>query len=272
MSSRVPARTPPIGQPSPFERSTQAVSISATKSLAGMPLATTAFISRAPSMCVFSPCSWATAAISRIVSSGQTLPVPPLVVFSIETSRERAECGLSGLIAPRTCSAVNSPRAPSSSRDETPASAAGPPPSLVYGWASRCRIISSPIRVWTLIAIALHIVPDGRKSASSLPNRSATISCNRLTVGSSRRCSSPTSASAMKARISRDGFVAVSLDRSINRSGIVVPPHSALFGNRNRAGIGAFPRFPIPDSRFPCSATYTTLPATQGKSDRGFGE
>ena len=52
------------------------------------------------------------------------------------------------------------------------------------GWASRRGSPRRPAAVHEE-AIALHIVPDGRKRAASLPSSSATRSCRRLTVGSS---------------------------------------------------------------------------------------
>jgi hypothetical protein len=93
----------------------------------------------------------------------------------------------------------------------TPASAPGPPVSKWIGCAVRWASISSPGRQCTRSAISLHIVPEGRNTAASLPSSSATISCSRLTVGSSCFCSSPTSASNMKRRISAVGLVTVSL-------------------------------------------------------------
>ena len=72
-------------------------------------------------------------------------------------------------------------------------------------------MISSPGRVWVRYAISLHMVPDGRNSAASLPSSSATIEQSSRTVGSSLRCSSPTSAFAMASRIAREGRVWVSL-------------------------------------------------------------
>ena len=57
----------------------------------------------------------------------------------------------------------------------------------------------------------LHIVPLGRNRPRSWPSSSATRSWRRLTVGSSPRCSSPTSASAMARRMPSVGWVWVSL-------------------------------------------------------------
>ncbi len=70
-------------------KSSQAVSKPPAYSAADTPDATTAFISRAPSMWVRSPCSRATASTSWTDSSGQILPPPMLVVCSTETTRER---------------------------------------------------------------------------------------------------------------------------------------------------------------------------------------
>ena len=59
-------------------------------------------------------------------------------------------------------------------------------------------------------AISLHIVPDGRKTAASIPSSDATREHSSVTCGSSKRCSSPTSASAMALRMAEDGRVCVS--------------------------------------------------------------
>src|SRR5262249_20848847 len=64
-------------------------------------------------------------------------------------------------------------------------------------------------------AIWFAIVAVGRKTASAWPRKRAARSSSASTVGSSRRCSSPTSAAAIAARISADGFVWVSERRSI---------------------------------------------------------
>src|SRR6476661_4142452 len=64
-----------------------------------MPLATTAFSSRAPSMCVLRPCARATRATSWTASSDQTLPPPEFAVFSSETMRVRALWGSGSLMA-----------------------------------------------------------------------------------------------------------------------------------------------------------------------------
>ena len=76
----------------------------------------------------------------------------------------------------------------------------------------------SPGRVWAPMATRLHMVPVGRKIARSLPSSSAMRSWSRFTVGSARRCSSPTSAAAMAARIASVGRVWVSENRLIVRS------------------------------------------------------
>src|SRR5215218_5626818 len=64
--------------------------------------------------------------------------------------------------------------------------------------------------MWIRKPIALHIVPEGRKTAASKPSSSATRSHSALTVGSPKCCSSPTSASAIALRISGVGRVCVS--------------------------------------------------------------
>ena len=60
MSSREPASTAPTGAPRPFVKSSQTVSKPPPNSAALVREATTAFISRAPSMCARRPCARAT--------------------------------------------------------------------------------------------------------------------------------------------------------------------------------------------------------------------
>src|SRR4051794_7151434 len=74
---------------------------------------------------------------------------------------------------------------------------------------------SSPREQCAMSAARLDCVPDGKKSPASMPKRSAQTACRRLTVGSSPKTSSPTGASAMARRIAGDGWVTVSLRRSI---------------------------------------------------------
>jgi hypothetical protein len=92
----------------------------------------------------------------------------------------------------------------------TPLKTAGPPNSDREMWAMRSTRTASPGWVCVRIATALHIAPLGRKTPASFPSNSATIAWSRLVVGSSRRCSSATSASAMARRIPGDGLVRVS--------------------------------------------------------------
>ncbi len=66
-----------------------------------------------------------------------------------------------------------------------------------------------------MIAARLDWVPEGKNRPASMPNVPAANSCSRITVGSSPKTSSPTSAAAIAARIAADGRVTVSLRRSI---------------------------------------------------------
>ena len=65
------------------------------------------------------------------------------------------------------------------------------------------------------------MVPLATNMAASLPILSAAISSRRLTVGSSPKTSSPSSASAIARRISGVGCVTVSLRKSIS---LIVSP------------------------------------------------
>ena len=73
---------------------------------------------------------------------------------------------------------------------------------------------SSPRPQWLMIATRLLCVPLATNSAASLPSSAAIFSCSALTVGSSPKTSSPTSAAAIAARIAGVGRVTVSLRRS----------------------------------------------------------
>ncbi len=102
------------------------------------------------------------------------------------------------------------------------------------------RKTSSPRPVSARTAAWLHMVPDGKYSAASLPRSSAACSCRARTVGSSPSTSSPTSASSIAARISGEGRVTVSLRRSIvlmgsPRSRGVQVPGERIAGTRSPA-------------------------------------
>src|SRR5947207_10963960 len=76
-------------------------------------------------------------------------------------------------------------------------------------------ISSSPGSDSVRRAISFAIVAVGTNTASSWPSSSAARCSSALTVGSSRRCSSPTSAFAIASRMPRLGCVFVSERRSI---------------------------------------------------------
>ncbi len=77
-------------------------------------------------------------------------------------------------------------------------------------WQDRSQITSSPGRVWTRSAISLHMVPEGRNTAASLPSSAATRSHSASVVGSSSFCSSPTTARRTDSRMANVGLVFVS--------------------------------------------------------------
>jgi hypothetical protein len=115
------------------------------------------------------------------------------------------------VIAASSAVAVNIPAAPSTSVITAPESCAGPPASAISGCVSRPRkSCSPPGRTCSRIAISLHIVPLGRKTAASWPSSSATRSSSAIVVGSCLSCSSPTSAAAIAARMAAVGCVWVS--------------------------------------------------------------
>jgi hypothetical protein len=64
---------------------------------------------------------------------------------------------------------------------------------------------------WDMSAHKLLCVPEGMKSAASLPNMLAMRACKASTVGSSPNTSSPTGAACMASRMAGVGRVTVSL-------------------------------------------------------------
>ena len=224
MRSAEPATIAPSGQPSPFEK--QIVTVSAWPAIAdgSTPLATAALKSRAPSRCRLRSSSRQVSAIASTSASGQTRPPAALCVFSIATIRVVGTWPRSPLrAAARTWSVVNRPATDGNGRVISPACTAGPPSSAIRMCDSSSAINSSPGSPRTRRAISFAIVAVGTKTESSWPRISAVRRSSSLTVGSSRICSSPTSAFAIASRIACVGFVAVSERRSITVS---CPPWS----------------------------------------------
>src|SRR5262245_37037449 len=97
-------------------------------------------------------------------------------------------------------------------------------------WQVASQISSSPGCVCPLTQIWFDIVPEGTNSAASLPSVAATRSSSRLTVGSSLKTSSPTSAAFIAARMPGVGLVTVSLRRSIIGSGMLLVAFLVFLG------------------------------------------
>src|SRR5262249_18372306 len=100
-------------------------------------------------------------------------------------------------------------------RGTSPECTARPPVSELRMWQRASQMTASPGRVCRRHAMALAMVAEGRKMLASLPSNAATCACKALVVGSSPRCSSPTTAWAMACRMPGVGCVTVSLYRSI---------------------------------------------------------
>ena len=126
MKAEEPARAAPTGAPRPLLKSIQMDSKWRPNSAAGVPVATTAFITRAPSQWVLRPCSWATSVTPRTCSSDQQLPPPKFEVCSTDTSLETGECRVGGRSAAATCAGVKMPRSPCSGRSRARLMTAGP--------------------------------------------------------------------------------------------------------------------------------------------------
>src|SRR5580658_6252532 len=87
MNSREPASAAPTGAPRPLVKSIHTESKALAYSPAAMPLATTAFMRRAPSRCVRRPPRRATSVTEAIRASGQIEPPPRLLVCSTQRRR-----------------------------------------------------------------------------------------------------------------------------------------------------------------------------------------
>src|SRR5574344_469033 len=81
-------------------------------------------------------------------------------------------------------------------------------------WHFSSRRTWRPSEATNFMAMVLPMVPEGTKRAASFPRSSAAFSWSLLTVGSSPKRSSPTSASAMAFLILSVGRVTVSLRKS----------------------------------------------------------
>ena len=154
---------------------------------AGTPEATTAFISRAPSRCMASPCAAgpggdlgdvvdrvdpAAAAVVGVLQADE--PGPDVVAVVGPDLAARGRPSASRPWSPVDRSAPSRPRAGRSR----------PLPRRRRA-TSASQSSSSPGPAWTPTAIWLAIVPDGTNSAASLPSSSAVRRSRALTVGSS---------------------------------------------------------------------------------------
>ena len=95
-----------------------------------------------------------------------------------------------------------------------PTTTAWPPASSKTVCDSASAMISPPRGTWAIRLTRLPIVPLATKRPASLPVSSAARSSRAMTVGSSPKTSSPSSASAIARRISGEGCVTVSERRS----------------------------------------------------------
>src|SRR5215469_17751371 len=97
---------------------------------------------------------------------------------------------------------------------------------------------SSPRAQCAIRPARLDWVPEEKNRPASWPVISAKRACSALTVGSSPKTSSPTSAAAMRSRMAAVGRVTVSLRRSIKRSTGSVSVSRTLGGRSRRRGRG----------------------------------
>ena len=216
MNARDPASTAPTGAPSPLVRSSQTESNWAAKARAGGARCSPPHSSAGRRPCG-GPARPRAPRRDRLDLADR--PADPAHDVGGLLDGDHAGAGHEVHRGPHRLAHLRRgehPARPGSGRNTAPTSAAAPPASYSSGCAVSCSRISSPARQCTANATWLHMVPEGRNSAASLPSSSATMSCSRLTVGSSNCCSSPTSASHMKRRMAGRGAgdgVAEEVDR-----------------------------------------------------------
>ena len=221
---------------------------------------TTASQNRAPSTWSGTPCRVAISATCRVYAGVNGWPIEWACVFSIvmrPVSGSWASDGSRNASSIAARSIVPSGRS-SSERMLVPTMTAWPAASSMTRWCSRPAIVSSPRRRCASCETRLPIVPEATNRPASLPSSSAARSWRAMTVGSSPNTSSPTSASAIARRMAGDGFVTVSLRRSIRVMG----------GVRCESSSGCMTR--VPSLRILCARHLPALlvPIEQGQVAR----
>src|SRR5262245_6169970 len=133
-------------------------------------------------------------------------------------------------------------------RGTIPECTARPPVSELRMWQRASQMIASPGRVCRRQAMALAMVAEGRKMLAALPSNAATCTCKALVVGSSPRCSSPTTAWAIACRMPGVGWVTVSLYRSIIVCTLLWGGHDEV-DSHAQGGYSLYPQPPIHNFR-----------------------
>ena len=203
----------PSGAPRPFVKSSQAVSKPAAISAAGTPDATTAFISRAPSMCSRRSGLLRDPDHARAAAPAAT-PGRPTCSSSARPTRA-ASAACSGLgrsqRAPHVVAREHAQRACPAGESSPPRTPPGPPASAMIGCERTVqdRLVPAGADVQPEGDLVAHR-PGGQEHRRLHPSSAATRAHSSVTVGSSKRCSSPTSASAIALRMAGVGRVWVS--------------------------------------------------------------
>ena len=219
-----PTTIEPTGQPRPFERQNVTLSAGPARSIAVTPASrwpTTAFQNRAPSTCSGTPCRGAISATCAGVGRGQRLAHRVGVgVLDGDEAGERLVGVVRVAEGVLDRGEVHRPVGPVLERADARADDDRVAGGLVDDHVVLApAMISSPRRRCASCATRLPIVPEATNRPASLPSSSAARSSRAMTVGSSPKTSSPTSASAIARRMAGDGFVTVSLRRSIRDMG-----------------------------------------------------
>ena len=180
------------------------------------PRAMAALKKRAPSTWSGTPCACAISATLRMYSRGSGRPIEWAWVFSSATRPLIGSCMSRGSRKASFSSARS--QLPSGRSaiclTDVPTTTAWPACSSETMWVVAPAMVSWPRPRWPSWDTRLPIVPLATNSAASLPSSSAARSSRALTVGSSPKTSSPSSASYMALRIAGVGCVTVSLRRS----------------------------------------------------------
>ena len=185
IASAVPTTSDPIGAPRPLLRQTARTSATSPYAVSGVPVATWAFHSRAPSRCTPTPRRSAySRSDAEVVDADDRSPAEVVgVLHRDRAGRHEERPHVGGEHRARSCRGRAA--GPTQVRIVRPVTAACTPSSARAMWAEASQSTSCPTPTSERTASTLASEPVAVNSAASLPSRPATFSSSARTVGSS---------------------------------------------------------------------------------------